>query len=228
MSMYPQTLGVVPEETARIAQAAYPHGTLVMRLREVLSALYQEEQFADLFATRGRPAEAPWRLAVVTVLQHLEGLTDRQAADAVRGRLDWKYTLGLELSDPGFDYTLLTDFRSRLLAGGAESLLLDGLLALCQERGWLKAGGKQRTDSTHVLASVRALSHLETVGETLRAALEDLAACAPDWLVEHLSSDWLQRYGHRIEQYRLPKEKSRREALAEQIGADGVQILNRL
>ena len=133
------------------------------------------------------------RLAVVTVLQYAENLTDRQAANAVRERIDWKYSLGLELTDPGFDFSLLSEFRMRLVDSQTDTLLLDRLLDVCKQRGWLKAGGKQRTDSTHVLARVRSLSNLECVGETLRAALDDLAALAPDWLVRQINSDWFER-----------------------------------
>jgi transposase len=159
MSMYPQAIGSIPVETMRVARAAYPKGSLAMRLRDELGELYQDEQFGSLFSSRGQPAAAPWRLAIVLVLQYVEGLTDRQAAEAVRGRIDWKYALGLELSDPGFDASVLSEFRERLVAGQAETLLLEVLLERCKQRGWLKAGGKQRTDSTHVLARVRSLSH---------------------------------------------------------------------
>ncbi len=228
MSMYPQELGSIPEETARVARAACPKGTLAMRLRDALGELYQDEQFAALYPVEGQPAYAPWRLAVVTVLQYAETLTDRQAADAVRERIDWKYSLGLELTDPGFDYSLLSEFRLRLVDEGAETLLLDRLLEVCKQRGWLKAGGKQRTDSTHVLARVRSLSNLECVGETLRAVLNDLAAIAPDWLVQQISPDWFERYSHRVENYRLPKAESQRTALAQQIGADGLHLLQAL
>ncbi len=226
--MYPQALGTIPEETARVAHAACPKGTLAMRLRDSLAELYQDEQFAALYPVAGQPAYAPWRLAIVTVLQYREGLTDRQAADAVRERIDWKYSLGLDLTDPGFDFSLLSEFRLRLVEAGAETLLLDRLLEVCQQRGWLKAGGKQRTDSTHVLARVRSLSNLECVGETLRAVLDDLAALAPEWLVQQISLDWLERYSHRVENYRLPKAESQRTALAQQIGADGLHLLHAL
>jgi transposase len=228
MSMYPQDLGRIPEETARVARAANPKGTLAMRLRDALGALYQDEQFARLYPVEGQPAYAPWRLAVVTMLQYSENLTDRQAANAVRERIDWKYCLGLELSDPGFDFSVLSEFRQRLVEQGEETLLLDGLLELCKQRGWLKAGGKQRTDSTHVLARVRSLSNLECVGETLRAALDDLAQIAPDWLVKQISADWFERYSHRVENYRLPKAESQRKELAQQIGADGLHLLQAL
>ena len=144
MSMYPQQIGPIPAETMRVAHAAYPKGELSMRLRDELGGLSQDEQFRALFPSRGQPAQAPWRLAIVLVLQYVEGLTDRQAAECVRGRIDWKYALGLELSDPGFDASVLTEFRERLVAGQAETLLLDVLLSRCKQRGWLKAGGQQR------------------------------------------------------------------------------------
>src|SRR6266699_1996329 len=228
MTMYPQGIGPIPEETRRIARAACPKGTLAMRLRDALGELYTDEQFAGLYPEEGQPAYAPWRLAVVTVLQYVENLTDRQAANAVRERIDWKYALGLELTDPGFDFSLLSAFRSRLVNEQAENQLLDRLLDVCKQRGWVQAGGKQRTDSTHVLARVRSLSNLECVGETLRATLDDLALLAPEWLVRHISPDWFERYSHRVENYRLPKAESQRTALAQQIGADGMHLLSAL
>src|SRR5258707_3930465 len=228
MSMYPQELGTIPTETVRVARAACPKGTLAMRLRDALGALYQDEQFEGLYRVEGQPAYAPWRLAVVTVLQYTENLTDRQAANAVRERIDWKYSLGLELTDPGFDFSLLSEFRMRLVDSQQETLLLDLLLEVCKQRGWLKAGGKQRIESTHVMARVRSVSNLECVGETLRAVLDDLATLAPDWLVHHITSDWFERYSHRVENYRLPKAESQRTALAQQIGADGLQLLHSL
>jgi transposase len=101
-----------------------------------LRTIYTDEAFADLFPTHGQPAFAPWRLALVTVFQFMEGLTDRQAADAVRDRLAWKYALSLEVTDPGFDHSVLSEFRSRLVRGHAEQRLLDLLLERCQEGGW--------------------------------------------------------------------------------------------
>lgn len=128
MSLYAHAVYQVPEDTQRVARAAFPRGNLYMQVADTLGTIYQDEQFAALFPTRGQPAEAPARLALITVLQFAEGLSDRQAADAVRGRIDWKYVLGLELTDPGFDHTVLSEFRARLLAGGAEQWLLDTLL----------------------------------------------------------------------------------------------------
>ncbi len=225
MSLKPEGIEPVPEETARIARAAVPNGNLCLRLRDTLGTIYTDQLFADLFPTRGQPAEAPWRLALVTVLQFVEGLSDRQAAEAVRGRLDWKYLLSLPLSDPGFDDSVLSEFRTRLVAGGAELRLLEVLLEACQTRGWLKARGRQRTDSTHVLAAVRALNRLELVGETLRHALNVLAEVAPTWLRDQITPDWFDRYGHRVEDYRLPKGKEARGQHALLIGADGLRLL---
>src|SRR6516164_4911742 len=128
MSLHPEPAGPIPDETVRVAQASFPNGNPYMRMRDVLGTVYHDESFAALFATRGRPAEAPWRLALVTVMQFAEGLSDRQAAEAVRARIDWKYALGLELTDPGFDFSVLSEFRGRLVQSAVEQLLLDTLL----------------------------------------------------------------------------------------------------
>jgi transposase len=161
----------VPEETVRIVRACFPHGALVVQLRDALGTRYSDANFADRFPTRGQPAEAPWHLALVTVLQFLEGLPDRQAADAVRSRLDRTSALSLELTDPGFDHTVLAESRTRIVAGGAAGRLLDLVLEQARARGWLKERSTHRTDSTHVLAAERALTRLESVGETLRHTL---------------------------------------------------------
>ena len=182
MSLHPMPIGEIPVETARIARAAFPKGTLVTRLRDAFSELYKDEDFKAFYPKRGQSGLAPWRLALVTVFQFLEHLSDRQAADAMRARIDWKYALGLELKDPGFHFSVLTEFRARLVARQAEHLLLDTMLERFKQRGLLKARGKQRTDSTHVLAAVHDLNLLELMAETLRAALDDLAAIVPDWL----------------------------------------------
>jgi transposase len=224
MSMHPHPLEPIPEQTRRIALASFPNKSLIMRLRDELGDLYHDEDFACLFAKRGRAAESPWRLALVTIMQALEGLTDRQAADAVRGRLDWKYALSLSLEDAGFDFSILSEFRQRLSEQDGQALLLDPLLTLCRARGWLLSGGTQRTDSTHVLAAIRSLSSLESVGEAMRAALNDLAASAPDWLLAVMDPRWAERYVHRVDLVRLPKGEVARRQLKAQIGQD-VQVL---
>jgi transposase len=194
-------------------------------MRDVLGTIYADEDFAELFEVRGRPAIAPWRLALVTVMQFSEGLSDRQAAEAVRARIDWKYALGLQLSDPGFNFSVLSEFRSRLLEGGKERLLLEKLLEGCKERGYLKARGRQRTDSTHVLGSLRVLSKWERTAETLRAALNALASVEPEWLQEHADPEWFERYARRIEDQRLPKGKEARTEYLKTVGADGMRLL---
>src|SRR5258708_10996273 len=153
---------------------------------------------------------------------------EREGGEGVRERLEWKYLLGLELTDPGFDASVLVEFRQRLLAQGAEQRLLDKLLQVCREHGWLKAGGKMRTDATHVLAAVRSLHHLETVGETLGAVLEELGEVAPDWLLSWVPETWFKRYEGRMDNRRLPKREQERRQLAEQIGRDGMQLLRAL
>jgi transposase len=226
MSLQLRTAFEIPPETRRVALAAFPHGTLCLQLAESLGALYTDGRFADLFPRRGQPAEAPGRLAWVTVLQFIENLSDRAAADAVRSRLDWKYLLGLELTDPGFDHTVLSEFRTRLIKESGEQRLLDELLEQLRAQGLLKAGGgRQRTDSTHVLAAVRDLNRLERVGETLRAALTSLAVVVPEWLQQLAPPSWYERYSRRIENYHVPKTDEARHALAGTIGGDGQFLL---
>src|SRR5215213_2410867 len=226
--MHPQPIGPVPEDTARVAKAAFPKGNVYIQMRNGLGSIYEDEDFAELFEVRGRPAIAPWRLALVTVMQFSEGLSDRQAAEAVRTRIDWKYALGLRLSDPGFNFSVLSEFRSRLLEGGKERLLLEELLEGCKERGYLKARGRQRTDSTHVLGSLRVLSKWERTAETMRSALNALASVDPEWLQEHADPEWFERYGRRIEDQRLPKGKEARTGYLQTVGADGIRLLEQL
>jgi transposase len=228
MSLRSEPIGAVPAETVRVARLAFPSGTPAMRLRDEFGALYRDEDFRVLYPARGRPGLAPWRLALVTVFQFLEHLSDRQAADAVRARIDWKYALGLELTDPGFHFSVLSEFRVRLVSGGAEHRLLDAMLERFRERELVRPRGKQRTDSTHVLAAVHDLHLLELVAETLRATLDDLAAVAPGWLRGIARPIWFERYGRRVEDYRLPKRREEREALALEVGADGFALLDAL
>src|SRR5438874_10967212 len=225
LRLYP--LPSVPDATAAAVRAAFPKGNLSVDLRTEFGTLYPDQLFADLSPPEGRPVEvAPWRLALVVVMQYMEGLTDRQAADAVRRCMDWKYALSLDLHDPGFDFTLLHDFRQRLLAQDAAQRLLDTCLATCKARGWIKARGTQRTDSTHVLAAIRTLHRLEGALEAMHYALNQLSAADPAWVQQHVPLDWYTRYGLRSDQMRLPKDASKREALARQIGADGYQLLD--
>ena len=123
MSLKAQDACNVPDQTRRVALAAFPKSCACLRIGDVLGCVYQDKQFAALFPRRGQPAEAPGRLALATVPQFMEGLSDRQAADAVRARIDWKYALGLELTDAGFDHTVLSEFRNRAFAPWMRCLL---------------------------------------------------------------------------------------------------------
>ena len=226
MCLHPRSVEPVPEETTRVAKAAFPKGTVYMTMRDELGAVVEDEDFAHLFPRRGQPAMAPWRLALVTIMQFAEGLSDRQAAEAVRARIDCKYALSLELDDPGFDASVLSEFRSRLLEGGSETLLFDRLLQRYRQMGLLKARGKQRTDSTRILAVVRGLNRLELVGESMRHALDVLSTVAPEWLKERVRPEWVERYVRRLDDHRLPKSKEARQAEGEKIGADGKKLLD--
>jgi len=224
VSLRAGSIGSVPEMTAVVARAAFPHGCLVMRVRDMLGPLFTDAQFEDLFPKRGKPGLSPALLTMVSLLQYVEGLTDRQAAQAVAARIDWKYALGLELTDTGFNFSVLSEFRDRLIAGEAGMRILDTVLTAAREAGLLKVRGRARTDSTHVLGAIRRINRLELVGETLRAALEQLAAVVPDWLAEHADPDWFDRYARRIESFRLPAKDSERDAWAAQVGADGWRL----
>ena len=136
-------------------------------MRDELGVLFEDSDFVELFPRRGQPAFPPWRLALITVMQFLENLSDRQPADAVRSRIDWKYALGLELTGSGFDYSVLSGFRERLADSGQQTLLLDRMLELLREKKLLKARGNQRTDSTHVLAAIRVMSKNKFFGTSI-------------------------------------------------------------
>src|SRR5947209_2261443 len=208
----PSPIQPVPEATARVARTAFRKGNPLLSLRDELGAVFADEDFADLFPKLGQPGLPPWRLALVTLLQFREDLPDRRAAEAVRARIDWKYLLGLELDDPGFDHSVLCEFRSRLLEGGAEERLLRKLLEACQARGLLEARGRQRSDTTHVLAAIRTLDRLDLVGETLRAALNELAGVRPDRPRAVAPKAWYERHALRVEAGRLPRTAAEREA----------------
>src|SRR5712692_1440819 len=256
MSLKPSPIPPVAPATTRVAQAAFPTGNISMKLRERVGTIIQDEDFVALFSTEGAPGLAPGRLAMVTILQFHEHLSDRQAAEAVRARIDWKYVLSLELTDPGFDFSVRSEFRARLIKGGAEELLLEKRLECCRAVGLVKARGPQRTDSTHVVAAVRLMHRLELVGETLRAALNlygihspklasfrliwwtrCLAACcevlhlavqAPDWVRAVARADCYERDQRRREPGRLPKGKAARESYAKTVGEDGFPLLDAL
>ena len=210
-------------------QDGLPKPNVYMRMRDELGVLYADDTFADFIPrawTTRRVARLP--LALITVMQFAEGLSDRQAADAVRGRIDWKYALGLDLTDPGFDASVLSEFRQRLIVGQSEMRLFETLLNRLREADLVKPRGRQRTDSTHVLAAIHTLNRLEFIGETLRHALNTLAVVEPAWLRNQVPVEWFERYGRRFEEYRLPPGRPERYALAETMGADGIRLLTAL
>jgi transposase len=199
---------------------------LAVQIRDMLGEVFPDEGFAQTFGVRGRPGYSPGRLALVSVLQKAESLTDRQAADAAGRDLSWKYALGLALDDPGFDFSVLSQFRARVVAGGMEQHVLDVLLAVLVEKGLVKAGGKQRTDSTHVVSAVRDLNRLELAGESVRAATETVVAAAPGWFASVFDvAGWSARYGRRIDSWRLPAAETKRAQLAVDYGTDGFALL---
>lgn len=216
---------IIPEATAQAARRAFPKGNRYMTLVEVLGPIFTNSDFADLYGHRGRPAAAPARLALVLVFQQIERLSDVAAAEAVRARIDWKYALALPLDDPGFDESILVEFRRWLLTAGAEERLLTLLLETLVDRGLLKARGRQRSDSTHVLALLRTLTRLTLVAETMRHALNALADAAPGWLAAHGDPAWAERYAARVEEYRLPQDPAARRLLETTVGQDGYALL---
>jgi len=199
---------------------------LAVAVRDMLGEVFPDGDFAQAFGSRGRPGYSPGRLALVSVLQRAESLTDRQAAEAAGRDLAWKYALGLSLDDPGFDFSVLSEFRARVLAGGLEQRMLDALLAVLVEKGLVKAGGKQRTDSTHVVSAVRDLNRLELAGESVRAAVEAITAVAPGWFASRFEvAGWSARYGRRIDSWRLPTSQTKRAQLALDYGSDGFALM---
>ena len=222
------TVAPIPADTMRVAKDAIPEGNTCMALRDRLGAIFDDALFAPLFPARGQPAAAPWRLAVVTILQFAERLSDRDASEAVRTRIDWKYLLGLELSDSGFDHSILSRFRDRLIEGHAEMSLLDQLLDKCKSLGMLRDRSDMRTDSTHVLASIRNMNRSELVGETLRATLNVLSMVDPSWVAANVETSWYLKYARRFESDRQIQTKDGLTAAAEEVGRDGKALLERI
>ncbi len=225
MSFKPQPPRDMPPEIAAWAANHLPPDSPYHLVGETLYAQFHDLDFADLYHVEGKPALSPVTVALVTVFQHLENLADRSAANAARTRLDWKFALHLPLDDDGFDASVLCEFRQRLLDHAAGERIFAQVLAQLSALGLLKKRGTQRSDSTHVLAAVRSLNRLETVGEALRLALNALASIAPDWLLPLVETEWEQRYGPRFTEWHLPEGQEKREALALQIGQDGRKVL---
>lgn len=226
MSLKVKGLPEIPEETVRVAWSAFPKGSLAMSVRDRLGEVFADGPFVEAFGVRGAPGLSPAVLSLVTVLQFAEDLTDRQAAGMAVRAIDWKYAMGMELGATGFDASVLARFRARLVENGMERVVFDRLLDWCREQGLVGAGGKQRTESTHVISAVRDLNRLELAGESVRAALEALAVVAPTWLAQTVNVPELAlRYGERVDGWKLPTSKVKRDRLAMVVGQDALAVL---
>lgn len=223
--LYPNPSDDIPEMTYKVAQAAFPKSNIAMKIRDELGIIFTDKEFAEMYPAIGQPSTSPARLALVTIMQFLEDLSDREAADAVRGRIDWKYLLGLELDDAGFDYSVLSEFRQRLLAHSMEDQLLNKVLEQCRSANLLGGKSKQRSDSTIVLANIRTMNRVYLVSETMRRTLDDIAQVTPTWLKPLIQTEWGKRYGRALDNRRMQKSEYKREELTRKIGEDGYLLL---
>jgi transposase len=228
MSVVPQPWPQPAPQLAEAVVAMYRgkrERPLPVLVRDKLGEWLADEQFAGAYGVRGKPGWPPSRLALVTIFQKVEDLTDRQAAEYVRTRIDWKYALGLDLADPGFDHSILSEFRARVAAGGLDQVVLDTLLERLGADGLVSAGGTMRTDSTHVISAVRDLNRLELAGESVRACLEQLVVAAPQLAAQLLDDSWGTRYAARVDTWRMPASETKKAQLALAYGRDGHTLL---
>jgi transposase len=226
----PTPLGPIPEETLRIGQQLLPVENLMRRIGDEYAELVKDEEFAPMYSNTGQPALSPARLALICVLQAMEHLSDRATVAMVRTRIDWKYALHLPLNDIGFDASVLSEFRDRLVANKAERVVFDRVLEKMKAEGMLKGRGLQRTDSLSIVGAVRELNRLELVMETMRLALEEVAKDHQEWLLVNIPQSWLDRYGEWTQAERVvkesgPKAKAETERLLLQTGRDGFELL---
>ena len=229
MSVHITPFPALPEDTGRLAKAVFKRkGNVYLTIGDQLGALFDDVDFATLYAADGKPAVSPNLLALVLVLQFMENLPDRETADAVRSRIDWKYALHLPLADPGFDDSVLSEFRERLTEHETARRMFEAVLVRLQALGLLRKGGKQRTDASYVLGATQVLSRVQLVAETMRLALETLADERPEWLRRIALPHWYERYSLVLTGFRLPRAKEKQEALALEIGQDGFYLLDAL
>ena len=226
MTLHRRDLAEMPADIAAVGQTLLPESNPYRVIGDHLADVLDDAHFAALYATTGRAALSPSLLALVTLFQFMENIPDREAAEQVVVRLDWKYALHLPVADAGFDFSCLCYFRQRLLEHAQERLVFEQILGKIQALGFVKKRGKQRTDSTAVLGAVRPLRALETVSETLRLAVRALAQAAPDWVARELPASFVEAYAHSRADYRLRAEE--RAAALKQVGHDGVWLLERL
>lgn len=226
MSLKLQPPRAMPADTALVGSKLLSANSPYRLIGDQLFEQYRDEDFVDLYSREGKPAISPVLLVFVITFQFLEKLSDRQAAEAVRVRLDWKYALHLPLSYAGFDFSVLSEFRDRLIRHQAERRIFDRLLEQMQALGLLKRRGRQRTDSTAMLTKMRRLNRVERVAETLRLAARALVQINREWCEEVLPPSWEERYGERVVLERLSQVE--RKQLEASVGPDGQWLMNRL
>lgn len=226
MCLKTQSPWPMPEETGRIGKGLLGENDPYRLIGDQLFEKWKEEEFADLYSREGRPGYSPVILAFVSIFQFMERLADRQAAQALRMRLDWKYALHLPLEDAGFDFSVLSEFRDRLIEGKAEARVFEKLVEEIRGMGLIKERGKQRSDSIAMLVKVRRLSRIEMVVETLRLAVVALVAAHREWCEEVIPPSWEEKYSERFVRQRY-SEQEWKEYEAN-IGNDGMWLIKRL
>ena len=225
MSLKPKPPRRLPEDVARL-EPLLAKDSLYRFIGNTLYEKYDEADFADLYHTEGQPGVSPVLLAFVTVFQFLEKLSDRMAAEAVRVRLDWKYALHLPLDYAGFHYSVLSEFRTRVIHHQAEARLFDSVVKQLQELGLVKQRGRQRTDSLAISSKVRDLTRLEQLVETVRLALCALLKADPAWTRTNVPVSWEELYGKRCVSQKMTHAE--RQAAMKRVGPDGQWLLERL
>jgi transposase len=233
MSLKIKPIQPIPTDTYQLARSILPDTNPYIVIGNRLSEFVSDNDFADLFSAEGKPALSPGFLAMVTVFQFMENLSDRQAATMVVVRIDWKYALHLALGDAGFNFSVLSEFRDRLVQHQAEGRVFEKLLEHLKAEGLVAGGGVQRTDALAVIGAVRRLNRLELVIETVRVALNAIEAIEAEWLQHQIPPTWVERYGVPAQAERLVRsqgEKGQAEAraLAHQVGQDGLWLLEKI
>jgi transposase len=216
----------IPPETARLVEVLMADDSVYRIVAECVNDFLRDEDFKDWYAIEGRPGINPIILSLVTLFQFLEKLPDRAAAQMAVMRLDWKYALRQPLDWTGFHYSDLCNFRKRLVAHGGESLIFERLLAYLRKRGLVQAGGRQRTDATHILGAVKQMSDVEVMREAVRMALSALVSSDALWVMRYIPASFTQNYERTISNYRMSKQEL--ERFIQQTGEEARWLLDQL
>jgi len=216
----------VPEETVRIVEPLLPDDSVYRLVAECVDEFLSDDQFMELYADEGRPGINPVILSLVTVFQFLEKLPDRAAAEMAVMRMDWKYALRQPLDWSGFHYSDLCNFRKRLVEHGQESMVFERLLEYLRERGLVRAGGKQRTDATHILGAVKQMADVEVVREGMRLAISELISTDAKWVMQHIPASLIKNYKRAMPNYRISKQEL--EAFIQETGEEARWLLDQV